>query len=287
MEALVNKVKFQGKEYTPTQLMDIIERADRLKYMMFDFILNPESTRDSALQADKSGYDMELIEKIKSIKLKIENLISENTYDELLDIIEDFHTTPLNSEISEAFQLASAAISEGRLLQNIELYKAATEIFSVNVYTSTPREISFLFAVENDESIQFTYNFTWPERLHILKKEARNMDDSVDGEIHDAISTYYQVYAAAILLGKDQAYFDQIAKDLSFQITNAISGKENVTSYRHEEMQQEDVNQSQQEPEPTIEIDGKKYTIAEYKELEEKAMKKLQRSMRAKGSNAK
>lgn len=54
MEALVNKVKFQGKEYTPTQLMDIIERADRLKYMMFDFILNPESTRDSALQADKS-----------------------------------------------------------------------------------------------------------------------------------------------------------------------------------------------------------------------------------------
>lgn len=41
------------------------------------------------------------------------------------------------------------------------------------------------------------------------------------------------------------------------------------------------------EPEPTIEIDGKKYTIAEYKELEEKAMKKLQRSMRAKGSNAK
>lgn len=228
---------------------------------------------------------MELIEKIKSIKLKIENLISENTYDELLDIIEDFHTTPLNSEISEAFQLASAAISEGRLLQNIELYKAATEIFSVNVYTSTPREISFLFAVENDESIQFTYNFTWPERLHILKKEARNMDDSVDGEIHDAISTYYQVYAAAILLGKDQAYFDQIAKDLSFQITNAISGKENVTSYRHEEMQQEDVNQSQQEPEPTIEIDGKKYTIAEYKELEEKAMKKLQRSMRAKGSN--
>lgn len=41
------------------------------------------------------------------------------------------------------------------------------------------------------------------------------------------------------------------------------------------------------EPEPTIEIDGKKYTIAEYKELEEKAMKKHQRSMRAKGPAAK
>lgn len=50
-------------------------------------------------------------------------------------------------------------------------------------------------------------------------------------------------------------------------------------------MNNEKSKETQQEP--TIEIDGKKYTIAEYKELEEKAMKKLQRSMRAKGSNAK
>ena len=44
-------------------------------------------------------------------------------------------------------------------------------------------------------------------------------------------------------------------------------------------------NKTQAQPEPTIEIDGKHYTIAEYKELQEKAMKKQQRSMRAKGSN--
>ncbi|MDY4309999.1 hypothetical protein SOX05_08970 [Pseudomonas putida] len=44
---------------------------------------------------------------------------------------------------------------------------------------------------------------------------------------------------------------------------------------------------TQKESEPTIEVDGKHYTIAEYKELQEKAMKKQQRSMRAKGSKAK
>lgn len=51
-------------------------------------------------------------------------------------------------------------------------------------------------------------------------------------------------------------------------------------------MNNEKSKENDQEPEATIEIDGKHYTIAEYKELEEKAMKKLQRSMRAKGSNA-
>ena len=41
-------------------------------------------------------------------------------------------------------------------------------------------------------------------------------------------------------------------------------------------MDSKDQNKTQAETEPTIEIDGKKYTITEYKELEEKAMKMAQ-----------
>lgn len=52
-------------------------------------------------------------------------------------------------------------------------------------------------------------------------------------------------------------------------------------------MENKDQNKTPAEPEPTIEIDGKHYTIDEYRQLEEAAMKRQQRSMRAKGSNAK
>lgn len=39
--------------------------------------------------------------------------------------------------------------------------------------------------------------------------------------------------------------------------------------------------------EPTIEVDGKKYTLSEYKKLEEEALEKQKRSMRAKGPRVK
>lgn len=35
--------------------------------------------------------------------------------------------------------------------------------------------------------------------------------------------------------------------------------------------------------EPTIEVDGKKYTLSEYRKLEEEELEKKKRSMRAKG----
>ncbi|MDY4310001.1 hypothetical protein SOX05_08980 [Pseudomonas putida] len=54
IESLVNKVKFQGKEYTAAQLVELIEQADKLKIMMFDFLLNPESTRTEAERKNKS-----------------------------------------------------------------------------------------------------------------------------------------------------------------------------------------------------------------------------------------
>lgn len=54
IETLANKVKFKGKEYTAAQLMELIEHADKLKIMMFDFLLNPESTRTEAEQNERS-----------------------------------------------------------------------------------------------------------------------------------------------------------------------------------------------------------------------------------------
>lgn len=54
IETLANKVKFKGKEYTAAQLMELIEHADKLKIMMFDFLLNPESTRAAADDNNKS-----------------------------------------------------------------------------------------------------------------------------------------------------------------------------------------------------------------------------------------
>lgn len=54
IETLLNKVKFKGKEYTAPQLMELIEHADKLKIMMFDFLLNPESTRAAAHDNNRS-----------------------------------------------------------------------------------------------------------------------------------------------------------------------------------------------------------------------------------------
>lgn len=54
IKLLVNKVKFQGKEYTPEQLINLIEKADMLKRLVFDFMLNPEAVKDEALREDKS-----------------------------------------------------------------------------------------------------------------------------------------------------------------------------------------------------------------------------------------
>lgn len=54
IEILANKVKFKGKEYTAAQLVELIEHSDKLKVMMFDFLLNPESTRTAAEKNDKS-----------------------------------------------------------------------------------------------------------------------------------------------------------------------------------------------------------------------------------------
>ncbi|QUG90705.1 hypothetical protein GR140_18755 [Pseudomonas putida] len=54
IESLVNKVKFQGKEYTAAQIMELIEGMEKFKLMMFDFILNPESTKTAADKKNKS-----------------------------------------------------------------------------------------------------------------------------------------------------------------------------------------------------------------------------------------
>lgn len=60
-KAFVNRIKalsnrkfvFLEKEYSPQELMDLIEKINQLKYVLFEMILDPELTKENALKDGK------------------------------------------------------------------------------------------------------------------------------------------------------------------------------------------------------------------------------------------
>lgn len=183
---------------------------------------------------DRQGIDMELIEKLNSLKEKIKELVLNSNQQDFLKITENFYESELHTELSLAFEEASTIIQKGHLLSNIDLYKAAAGVLSVKAYPGTIKEISFLHFVEHDEAIHFTSLFDTPTNLYELKPEVLNLDNSRDKDIHHAIVNYYYDYSGAITTGQDQSYFTKVSKRLAEKISDSVLAMETATTSKTE-----------------------------------------------------